>query len=338
MNAFRKSPPKQAIKDNAFLGENVSGKSSKRRGGVSRPALLFVLALLLLGTADAKIVPLDTGFEEPVTSGIGGRSVLVEEITATWCPSCAQIDPELLMVADSHASRIALVALHPSDGEDAFQPEASQHRIDRLKGGDADLGNSTPTFVVEGGEPRLGYDAWPDVQKDILDAELQRQSASELAFEVVKTETGYKATLTQAQLVDNVSGQLTFLLVEHGKPMPQGVVNPGEATRDRVVVAAAECVLVNDTIVTTIGFDSVTIGQSCSDGFSVEFETLESWSVLLLHEATAETVQNQGNVPSFGVVELAFRDRAEQPKASSFGGALLLACGVLALVSLWRKM
>lgn len=334
---FRKPPTKQAIKDNAFLAEDMSGKSSNRRGGVRRLASLFVLTLLLMGNAEGKIVPLDHRFDEPVSSGIGGRTVLVEEITATWCPSCAQIDPELLMVADSHASRIALVALHPSDGEDAFQPEASQHRIDRLKGGDAGLGNSTPTFVVEGGEPRLGYDAWPDVQKDILDAELQRQSVSELAFEVVKTETGYKATLTHAQLVDNVSGQLTFLLLEHGKPMPQGVVNPGEATRDRVVVAAAECVLVNDTIVTTIGFGSTTIGQSCTDGFSVEFETLESWSVVLLHEATTETVQNQGNVPSFGAVELAFRDRAEEPEASSFEGALLLACGVLALVGLWRK-
>ena len=86
--------------------------------------------------------------------------MLVEEITATWCPSCAEIDPELVRVADSHGSRIALLALHPSDGEDAFQPPAAQHRIDRINAFREEAIRSTPTFVVEGGRPgkatRLG--------------------------------------------------------------------------------------------------------------------------------------------------------------------------------------
>ena len=37
-------------------------------------------------------------FEEGVSTSGGGRSLLVEEITATWCPTCAEIDPELVQV------------------------------------------------------------------------------------------------------------------------------------------------------------------------------------------------------------------------------------------------
>ena len=64
---------------------------------------------------------------------LGGRTILVEELSATWCTSCAEIDPYLQQVADSHGSRISIVTYHPTDGEDAFQPEAASHRIDRMK-------------------------------------------------------------------------------------------------------------------------------------------------------------------------------------------------------------
>ena len=50
----------------------------------------------------------------------GGHSILVEEYTATWCPSCAEIDPDLGIVAEEHGSRIAMVSYHPDDGVDAF--------------------------------------------------------------------------------------------------------------------------------------------------------------------------------------------------------------------------
>ena len=68
-------------------------------------------------------------------------------------------------MADSHGSRIALVALHPSTTADAFQPEASKERIERLEITQSGL-NQTPTFLVES-EPLAGYDAWQDVQRDI---------------------------------------------------------------------------------------------------------------------------------------------------------------------------
>ena len=41
----------------------------------------------------------------------GGRTILVEELSATWCASCAEIDPYLQQVADSHGSRISIVTV-----------------------------------------------------------------------------------------------------------------------------------------------------------------------------------------------------------------------------------
>ena len=303
-------------------------------------AFLCVAAALMVATlsVQATVVNLSTSFEQPIATEGGGRTLLVEEITATHCVSCAEIDPELLQVADSHGSRIALVALHPSDGFDAFQPAAAQHRIERLNLSNPNVAQSTPTFVVEAGEPRRGYDAWTDVQRDILNAELARQDASELDVEVVKTDNGYRASVNHADLVSNNETQLTLMVIEHGKSMPENAVNPGGDHRDRVVVGLAECALDNNTITTSVGLLSATVESTCETSFSIEFETLSSWSVLLVHEATAAALASGEDPSSHGAVELAFRDRAAtEEEGANLGTLLLVVCGVLAMASIVRK-
>lgn len=298
-------------------------------------AVAFMVATL---SVQATVVNLSTSFEQPVATEGGGRTLLVEEITATWCPTCAEIDPELLQVADGHGSRIALVALHPSDGEDAFQPAASQHRIDRLALSNPSVAESTPTFVVESGEPRRGYDAWAEVQRDILNAELARQDVSGLDVEVAKTANGYRASVTHTNLVSTNATQLTMMVVEHGKAMPDNAVNPGGDHRDRVVVGLAECSLDNHSIITSVGLLSASVKSTCETSFSIEFEDLKTWSVLLIHEPTATALASGEDPSSHGAVELAFRDRAAMEEAeSNIGILLLVTCGVLALASIVRK-
>ena len=298
-------------------------------------AVAFMVATL---SVQATVVNLSTSFEQPVATEGGGRTLLVEEITATWCPTCAEIDPELLQVADGHGSRIALVALHPSDGEDAFQPAASQHRIDRLALSNPSVAESTPTFVVESGEPRRGYDAWEEVQRDILNAELARQDVSGLDVEVAKTANGYRASVTHTNLVSTNATQLTMMVVEHGKAMPDNAVNPGGDHRDRVVVGLAECSLDNHSIITSVGLLSASVKSTCETSFSIEFEDLKTWSVLLIHEPTATALASGEDPSSHGAVELAFRDRATVDEAGgNIGFLLLVTCGVLALASIVRK-
>ena len=303
-------------------------------------AFLCVAAALMVATlsVQATVVNLSTSFEQPIATEGGGRTLLVEEITATHCVSCAEIDPELLQVADSHGSRIALVALHPSDGFDAFQPAAAQHRIERLNLSNPNVAQSTPTFVVEAGEPRRGYDAWTDVQRDILNAELARQDASELDVEVVKTDSGYRASVNHADLVSNNETQLTMMVVEHGKAMPDNVVNPGGDHRDRVVVGLAECSLNNHSITTSVGLLSASVESTCETSFAIEFEDLKTWSVLLIHEPTAAALASGEDPSSHGAVELAFRDRAAtDEEVGNVGTLLLVVCGVLAMASIVRK-
>ena len=298
----------------------------------------LLVGLLCSFSGQGLVVNQEETFEEAVSTSGGGRSLLVEEITATWCPTCAEIDPELVQVADSHGSRIAMVALHPTDGEDAFQPEASHYRIDRIDSVQAGASTSTPTFVVEAGPARRGYDAWSEVQRDILNEELSRQTVSQLDVMVERTEDGYRASVAQTDVIQATGTQLTLMVLEHEKPMPPGFVNPGGDHRDRVLVGVAECSLENDTITTEIGVLSATVCPSCLDSFAVEFEELRSWSVILIHESTQEELDAGGRSTSYGAVEMAYRDRAETQNDSGWWGPIILiGCVGLGLASIVRK-
>ena len=201
---------------------------------------------------------------------LGGRTILVEELSATWCTSCAEIDPYLQQVADSHGSRISIVTYHPTDGEDAFQPEAASHRIDRMKMINPELG-STPAFVVEGGEVRVGPNSWPDVQKDILKKETENQQYSQLGFNINKNSDEYTAKITNFNpIYVEYETQLTFILMKHELAVPEGFVNPAGDSRDRVVTAVATCNLAQNNITQSVGFIQ-TISDNCSDNFSVTF-------------------------------------------------------------------
>ena len=315
----------------------MTREDTRRLAPVVPVALVILLLTLVILPVQGKVIDRTASFEEPISTGIGGRTLLVEEITATWCPTCAEVDPELMQVADSHGSRIALVALHPTDGEDAFMPPASQHRIERLQTSNPDLQTSTPTFVVEGGEPRIGYDGWQDVQRDILTVELERQQVSELAFEVERTDDGYRATVTHSSFSGAADGQLTFLVLEHHKAMPSGAFNPGEATRDRVLVGTAECSIANGNITVELGLRNASAGDSCATGFSIEFDDLDSWSVLLLHEPATSSLGDGVEASTYGVVELAYRDRAPTEQSSGVENILLVACLILSFVAVYRK-
>ena len=102
-----------------------------RRSSTSN-ALLAIAILILLSNSSMAVLVDQSDLSQGITVN-GGRTILVEEITATWCISCTEIDPYLEEVADSHGSRISLVALHPQDGVDVFANEASEKELKELK-------------------------------------------------------------------------------------------------------------------------------------------------------------------------------------------------------------
>ena len=289
--------------------ELLMKSAEETRAGRRLIVYLLIISLyshIAVSTSHAEVKQYSEDWAGDVTIS-GGRTLLVEEISATWCVSCADIDPYLQQVADSHGSRISIVTYHPTDGEDAFQPKAAKYRIDRMKLVNRDIG-STPTFVVENGIPRIGPESWSDVQKDILKQEINRQESSMMSFSVSKTNDSYTAKIVNTSLL-NVSfdTQLTFLLMTHELNMPDGYFNPGENHRDRVVVATASCNIGNNSI-SGIGFNQSSVTK-CSDDFLVEFTHEGKFSIVLIHESTdTSLVQNPGFSNTLGVVEFAYRD------------------------------
>lgn len=286
----------------------------------------------------AQVIDPSNTLVNPIATESMGRSLLVEEVTTTWCPTCAQIDPYLKGVADSHGSRIAMVAYHPSDGEDAFQPPAAQHRINRLG---LHHGNAipSPTFFVEGMNPRSGTEAWSDVQRDILDLELTRQDSTLLQFEVLRTAEGITArVLSIANMSAELENtQLTFLVLEHGKTVQAGVVNAGESTRDRVVVATAECDINTSTVTTQIGLLDVDVVKGCNIDFEITFEDMNEFSIILIHENTEDAIVNsEASLGTYGAVEFAYRSR-DIPEPWSLASVILIIAAGAGLIAIWPR-
>ena len=223
--------------------------------------LIAILVLALCLTSTTAVVA-----EESIEQHFLKRTILVEERTAIWCPSCAEIDPELSMVAQSHGSRTAIVGLHIGD---EFENNASLARIEyQMQTDDGNYG--TPTFFVDGIKTAEGYDAWSDVQKRILGQESSRQAPEELAMTLIGQEV---------EITPPAYGQLTIMILEHDKIVPEDAENPGEDTRDRVLVGMKVVDWQNNTSI------------------HGELELPESWSIILIHEPV------EGGEPH-GVVEI----------------------------------
>jgi thiol-disulfide isomerase/thioredoxin len=223
--------------------------------------LMAVLVLALCLTSTTAVVA-----EESIEQYFLKRTILVEERTAIWCPSCAEIDPELSMVSQSHGARTAIVGLHIGD---EFENEASLARIEyQMQTDDSEYG--TPTFFVDGIKTAEGYDAWSDVQKRILSQESARQAPEDIAMELI----GDDVEITPPDY-----GQLTVMVLQHEKVVPVDADNPGEDTRDRVLVGMKIVDSMNNT--TIYG----------------NLQLPEYWSIILIHEPI------EGGEP-YGVVEV----------------------------------
>ena len=298
----------------------------------------FAIISIMLAAVQIPIIASGTADDQVQTYSVsGGRSILIEEYTATWCPSCAEIDPYLMDFANTHGPRVAMVAYHPTDDVDAFQPLAAQNRIDRLQITHPNIG-STPTFIVEAGPLRIGPESWIDVNYDLLDEEVKRQSFTQLKLDIRQTNETWTAT---AKVVDNDSiddGQLTIMIVQHEKIVPEGFDNPGGPTRDRVLTAIAECDVNSSIITSEVNLLSAKT-TSCIDDFSVTFSPEnEVFSVLLIHEPTKSQLEN-GSSGTFGVVE--YKSQIFTVTQSNFDNSILIFAfifiGAALIINLRRK-
>ena len=112
-----------------------------RAVNMQKRVLLVLFILLLQPFALAETAEPDVTREAQ-----GGHAILMEQYTATWCDSCATIDPWITDFVDSHSSRVVRVALHPDD-HDPFGSPLTTQRIG-LKQAEHQL--QLPSFWFDG--------------------------------------------------------------------------------------------------------------------------------------------------------------------------------------------
>ena len=143
------------------------------------------LLLILLFCLNGTIIESEN-FSKKLNQGIktnSGSLVLLEEYTATWCQSCAEIEPGVKELAEIHNERIALVALHPADGVDDLGNYASANRINSLFNGEI---KSTPTFIIDRENVIEGAPELSALNSLILQSQSKKSNFSEIEFSVIR--------------------------------------------------------------------------------------------------------------------------------------------------------
>ena len=131
---------------------------------------LIILFLLPLVNAD-------TETPDESRMAIGGHAILLEHYTATWCDTCATVDPLVSEFVDEHTSRVVRVALHPND-HDPFGSALTTHRIG-LKQAEAEL--PLPTFWFDGESELQGSASQSLLENELRSAELKRTDWIEMS-------------------------------------------------------------------------------------------------------------------------------------------------------------
>ena len=296
-------------------------------------ALFLSLILTFIPTADAVRIHPEAWEGSALVEG--GYSILVEEYTATWCERCAEIDEDLEIITDDHGSRIAMISHHPSDGIDAYQPPASEHRLERLRIQHSGL-NATPSFIVHNGAVREGVNSWPDVQSDILKEESSQRGYTELRVHAETNATAITVTVfPPVQEAMSNDTQISILFVQHNKEISEEYINPGTDSRDRVLVGLAEFPMVGNPV----AIDATIIAPFVA---SYPIDSMDQWSVVAIHEYTSEVIVNMTTTESkpLGVVEISLKDphREEStPLPLILPIFIFVSIGALGIISSGKK-
>ena len=148
-----------------------------------------------------------TDTESRFYSNGSGATVLIEEHTATYCQTCAQIDPMVLDFLRDNGNRAIRVALHPP-ADDLLGTEISTHRLS-LSGENLSV---TPTFVRDGDVVSQGYVDRTDMQLNLRSAELDKRGILSLEAEVLVSGNAIQVSSPSLSLEPNQ--RLTIFLVE----------------------------------------------------------------------------------------------------------------------------
>lgn len=178
-------------------------------------AVLFVFAIILPISTMAQ-----TSKETSFSSNGSAATVLIEEHTATYCTTCAEIDPMLLQFLEDNGNRAIRIAMHPL-GEDPLGSEISSHRL-ALHGGELAV---TPTFVMDGRVVSQGSVDRIDMQMNLRSSEIAKEGVISIEGEVDVSQNSIH--VSSPKLILGIEEHLTIFIVEREVSLEPGTASNG---------------------------------------------------------------------------------------------------------------
>ncbi|MFL2953757.1 MAG: hypothetical protein ACJZ4X_06900 [Candidatus Thalassarchaeaceae archaeon] len=178
-------------------------------------AMLFMIAIILPISTMAQ-----TSQEASFSSSGSAATVLIEEHTATYCITCAEIDPMLLTFLEDNGNRAIRIAMHPL-GEDPLGSNISSHRL-TLHGGELSV---TPTFVMDGRVVSQGFVDRIDMQMNLRSSEITKEGVLSIKGEVDVNQNTLR--VTSPGLVLGADEHLTIFIVEREVSLKPGTASNG---------------------------------------------------------------------------------------------------------------
>ena len=260
-------------------------------------SILIILTFILNGT----IINSDT-FTEDLIEGIetnGGSTIILEEYTATWCQTCAEIDPDVKQLASMHEERIALIALHPADGVDDLGNYASSKRINHLFNNSLMI--QSPTFLLDGDIVMKGANEINMLNSKIMQTQSKKSNFTKINFSVKMVNNSIELEM---ELDSELSGIANIMIIEN-KLVSNNYV--GELNKfDNVLVEMISINLDNNSLISGTDEWSFIISNSINNKtnifakYNIDGEmNIENIGFLASHE-----IQNENITSVLGAVKI----------------------------------
>ena len=273
----------------------------------------------------------------------GGDAVLVEVYTATWCPSCAELDDILAVLRSEHDGRLALMTLHPSDGVDGLSTLASSHRLDRLQANVAKL-TGTPTIYMESDIASEGLVSGSQFSSTLFNFASNLRDRTEITLSA--HQSGEILSLDITATIDDdgdfENTQIAVMIGDDDPVVPDENLAAGAGPYDATLHSLFEVEISNASIPSFDAFPKLqwTVADYKFNDSVVSFSVhliqpqsqANSTTIIVTHEVMEEFVANS-TVDTFAAVSIIQEDSKPPTRAGwqwLVGGVLILGVLILA--------
>jgi thiol-disulfide isomerase/thioredoxin len=305
-------------------------------------AMIWLALSLCVAPAAAYSAPPGSLLDNTIVVS-GGDAVLVEVYTATWCPSCAELDDILAVLRPEHDGRMALMTLHPTDGVDVLSTLAASHRLERLQTNVAKL-TGTPTIYMECDIASEGLVSGSQFSSDLFKFESNLRDRTEMTLSA--RQSGDILSLDITATIDGddtfANTQVAVMVGDDDPVVPDGDLAPGAGPYDATLHSLVEVEITNtsspqydafpplDWVLTDYRFNTAEVS------FSLHLiqpqAQANTTTIIVTHEVMEEFVANT-TVDTFAALSIIQEESAPSPRTGwqwLVGGVLVLGLLILA--------